>query len=291
VLTVTTAGGTASVPFSVLAAPAPLLTGVDPAGARPGQTLPVTLTGAYLYSVYAVTSPNPGVTATIVAASPDGTTLSLSVAIAADAPRGETSLVALGAGGSAGIALVVDNPPVVTAVAPAQGYLGQTLNVNLTGTALVSAQAIVSSNPGITGSVLSATDTTVEAQISIAAVAPTGPTDLGVSTAIGEASAAFTVTLPPSPAEELLDAVSRAVSVYQGPVDAPDPLTDLRDAVSRAVSVYQGPVDAPDLLTDLRDAVSRAVSVYQGPVDGDDATADLRDSVSRAVSIRQEEPE
>jgi hypothetical protein len=238
-LTVTTAGGTARVPFSVLAAPAPLLTGVDAAGAQPGQTLPVTLTGAYLYSVYAVTSPNPGVSAVIVAASPDGATLSLSVAIAADAPRGPTSLVAQGAGGSASIAFVVDNPPVVTAVVPAHGYLGQSFIVSFTGTALVSAQAIVSSNPGITGSVLSATDTTVEAQISIAAVAPTGPTAIGVRTLISEASTAFEVILPANPAEELLDAVSRAVSVYQGPADGDDAAADLRDGVSRAVSVRQ----------------------------------------------------
>jgi hypothetical protein len=172
--------------------------------------------------------------------------------------------VSQGAGGSASIAFVVDNPPVVTAVAPAQGYLGRTLNVSFTGTALVSAQAIVSSNPGITGSVLSATDTTVEAQISIAAVAPTGPTDLGVRTAIGESSPAFAVILPTNPVEEL------------------------QDAVSRAVSVYQGPADGDDAAADLHDAVSRAVSVYQGPADGDDAAADLRDGVSRAVSVRQE---
>jgi len=275
-LGLTTEGGTASVGFTVLALPAPTLSVVEPSGAQPGQTLPVTLTGTYLDSVSAVTSTNPGVTAVINGAGQDGTTLFLTVTVAADAPLGITSLIAQGPGGSASIGFAVDNPPVVSGVSPAEAYLGQTLNVSFSGTALSSAQAIVSSNPGISGTLLDASDTTVEARISIASVAPAGPTDVGVRTTIGEASTDFAVNIMPVPLDDIRDIVSRAVSVYQ----ADDPVAALRDAVSRVVSVYQ----ADDPFAGLRDAVSRAVSVYQP----DDPVTELRDAVSRAVSVLQE---
>jgi hypothetical protein len=94
------------------------------------------------------------------------------------------------------------------------------------------------------------------------------------------------VGLPSPEILDLTEAVSRALSAYQGPLDSADISMDLTEAVSRTLSAYHGPVDSPDIATDLTDAVSRALSVYNGPLDSADPLADLTDSVSRAISGR-----
>ena len=269
IISLTSEGGSASIGFNVLAAPLPTLLSVAPRGAEPGQTLSVILSGSNLFAVTAVTSPTLGVSATINSISQDGTSISLSLAVAFDALRGITSLVAESPAGSASIPFVIDYPPVITGVEPAIGYIGQSLLVTFNGSFLSSAEAVISTNYGITGSILSTSDTSVQAQITITGTLE-GQTEIGLRTVIGEATSAFEV-ITYDPDITLDDAVSRVVSVYQGKGD------ELLDAVSRAVSVFHSQLDET-----LYDSVSRSVSVFHGYIDGE-----LRDAVSRAVSVLQ----
>jgi hypothetical protein len=279
--------GSASVEIEVATAPPPILTEVTPSGATPGSSVPVTLSGSALYSVFAVTSPNPGLTTSIVGKSADGSQLSLMVTVADDAQRGITSLIAQSGGGTASIRFVVDMPPTLTQIVPALGFLGQTLDLTISGTALSGAESIFSANPGISGTILTATDTAVTARLVIDQVAPVGATTVGVRTPIGESSIDFEVGIPGDFSRELRDAVSRAVSVYQGNETAA--AVELTDAVSRTVSVYQGVFESgTDPASELTDAVSRTVSVYQGVLEsGTDPAAELTDAVSRTVSVYQ----
>ena len=83
--------------------------------------------------------------------------------------------------------------PVVTTVAADSGVQGTSFAVTFTGTDLGTASAVISDNPGISGSIGVATDTSVTANITIDALALPGLTTLGLTTLGGNSSAAFTV--------------------------------------------------------------------------------------------------
>jgi hypothetical protein len=83
--------------------------------------------------------------------------------------------------------------PVITSVTPNSGVQGTIVQVNFSGSNLASASQVISGNPGISGSIVSASDDTVVANIVIGSVAATGATTLGLTTLGGNASVAFTV--------------------------------------------------------------------------------------------------
>ena len=83
--------------------------------------------------------------------------------------------------------------PTLNDVTPLSGVQGTTFVVTFTGTDLATANGIVSTNPGISGTITTATDTQVTAQITLASLAVTGVTTLGVTTLGGSGSVPFTV--------------------------------------------------------------------------------------------------
>jgi hypothetical protein len=109
------------------------------------------------------------------------------------ATPGLKDLVYETAGGTAHLAWWVGLPPTLTTLAPTDGFQGQTLTATFTGTGLASASGVVSGNPGITGTILSASDTEVTVAVTIGAGAAVGSTTLGIQTALGSASLPFTV--------------------------------------------------------------------------------------------------
>ena len=174
---------------------APTLSQIQPLGVFPGSTNIVSLFGSDLETAFEVRSTNPDVNARIVGVAADGTDVEVELTADAAAAIGLTTLTVETFGGQAQIDFVIDNPPTLSGVAPAEGFQGQTLDVTFTGTGLASATEIVSSNAGIGGTITSTSDTSVQAQITIQPDALTGSTDIGLCTAIGQASQTFIVNL------------------------------------------------------------------------------------------------
>jgi len=87
--------------------------------------------------------------------------------------------------------------PVLTNVAPNSAVQGATVQVTFTGTDLATANGIVSANTGISGNIVSTTDTQVTAQITVASLAATGVTTLGITTLGGSTTVPFTVVQKP----------------------------------------------------------------------------------------------
>lgn len=69
------------------------------------------------------------------------------------------------------------------------------MDLTFTGTGLATATAVLLSNPGISGVITAASDTQVEARVTIQPDATVGSTDIGLLTAIGKASVPFIVNL------------------------------------------------------------------------------------------------
>ena len=120
---------------------------------------------------------------------------------------GQTYIVRLRAGGiadTAGNSLMSehtslfviedDEASTLTTVAPASGAPGTNFDVTFTGTNLATAGALVSDNPGVSGTITGKTDTSVTAGIIIAPSTTAGTTTLGLVTSGGTVKLPFTVT-------------------------------------------------------------------------------------------------
>ena len=83
--------------------------------------------------------------------------------------------------------------PTISSVAPETGVQDTIFLVTFNGNNLSTASAVVSNNPGVTGSILSANDNTATAEVTVNALATTGLTTLGLTTLGGSATATFTV--------------------------------------------------------------------------------------------------
>ena len=87
--------------------------------------------------------------------------------------------------------------PTLTLLTPASGVQGTTFSVTLTGASLATASAMVSDNPGVSGSITTKSDTSVVASITITPLALPGATTLGLTTFGGTVKLPFTVTKKP----------------------------------------------------------------------------------------------
>jgi hypothetical protein len=83
--------------------------------------------------------------------------------------------------------------PLIAGLTPNSGVQGTSFPVTFSGSELVTAFAVTSDNPGIVGAIVSTSDTSVTASITIDALAATGATTLGLTTLGGSTSQAFTV--------------------------------------------------------------------------------------------------
>jgi hypothetical protein len=176
-LTVTTPGGTATAPFTVLPPP-PAITGLSAASGLPGAS--VTLAGSHLTGATAVTFN--GVPATFVFVS--------DAELTAQVPAGATSgpvQVTTPSGTAVGGTFVVLGPPAVTGFSPGGGRPGT--SVAITGTHLAGATAVTFNGVPAAFSVVS--DTLLSAQV------PPGATTgvLAVTTPLGTALGATAYTV------------------------------------------------------------------------------------------------
>jgi hypothetical protein len=192
-LGLTVGGANFSAPFTVIAA-APSVTSVTPASGIVGTTFPVTFVGTSLAGASAIASSNAGITGTITG-TPTSTSVTASIAIAASATTGTTSLGVVIGGQTYSVNFAVNSAtPTLTSIAPAAGAAGTTFSVTFAGTNLSGATAVVSGNPGVSGSITGApTSTGVTAQIAITSAAATGATTLGIVVGGKTLSLAFTV--------------------------------------------------------------------------------------------------
>ncbi|MCG6942214.1 MAG: hypothetical protein LJE69_13295, partial [Thiohalocapsa sp.] len=176
------------------APPAPTLSAVSPTGAAPTQALTVHLSGTDLQTADTVLSSDPDVDARILSANADGSDLEVELNIGAGAGPGTVDLQVQTLGGTtAPIGFIVDDPPSLTSITPADGFQEQTLKVDFVGTGLGFADAVISSDPAITGTITTKTDTTVTAVVTVGAGAASGTAYLGLHTPVGDASLPFEV--------------------------------------------------------------------------------------------------
>ncbi len=87
--------------------------------------------------------------------------------------------------------------PVIDSVLPDQTIQGSILIVTISGSNLATANEMISDNQGVMGTILSASDTTVEAEISVDIFAPIGPASLGLATLGGGVTVPFTIVQKP----------------------------------------------------------------------------------------------
>ncbi len=183
-LGVTVGGQTVSLPFTINPA-TPTLTSVSPNSGTVGTSFPVTFTGTNLSGASAIVSGNSGVSATITGAS-TSTTVTATVVITSTATTGATTLGVVVNGTPLSLPFtVVAATPTLTSITSSggssgSGTVGTNTTFTFTGTNLSNATAVVSGNPGVTGTIISTSATSVTASITISATAVTGATTLGL---------------------------------------------------------------------------------------------------------------
>jgi hypothetical protein len=211
--------------------PATTLASLNPASGTAGTTFPVTFTGTGLSSASAVVSGNSGVSGTITSTS--ATSVTASITITGAASTGTTTLGLKVGATSYALNFTVNPAVTLTSVSPASGTVGTTFPVTFTGTGLASATAVLSSNAGISGTITSASATSVSASITITAGAATG-SGYTIGLTVGGTSynsLPFTVT----PAVTLT-----SVSPASGTVGTTFPVTFTGTGLSSATAVVSG---------------------------------------------------
>jgi len=197
-LGLTTLGGSASVAFTVLHK-APVISAIVPSSGDQGATVAAQIQGSGLTDISSINIDGSGVVVNDLGTG-DDTVRDVEFVIDAAAPIGIRNVTVATPGGADGATFTVLGfvplAPDVTSVTPDSGEQGSSLQVTFNGSNLSGANAVVSSNPDITGSIVSATDTGVVADIVIDAAAALGVTELGVSSPSGSDTVTFTVNTP-----------------------------------------------------------------------------------------------
>jgi hypothetical protein len=197
-LAVLNSAGASSAPFviSILPTP-PVLTSISPSSVLEGTTVSATLIGAN-FSPDATVATNNNSIAISNATVNSPTQITASFFISQNAPTGPTNVtVNTSAGTSNAAVLTVSGTyPTLTAVSPASGVSGTTVQVALTGTNFVQGAKVATTYGGIavTGvNVISPTQ--INATLTISATADPGPAYFTVNTGSGMAGwAVFNVT-------------------------------------------------------------------------------------------------
>jgi hypothetical protein len=199
----TPAGLTNTLPFTVVAPPAPTLTAISPVSGLRGTAVPVTLTGTnFTATGTTVAVAGGGVTVSgvnVVSA----TQITATFTIAANAsltPATRTVTVTTPGGTSGGGVTFTLLGPSLTSIAPTTGARGTVVPVTLTGTGLTGATAVTVSGAGVTVSgVTVVNDATVTANFTITATAGLTPRTVTVTAPGGTSNTeTFTVVNPPT---------------------------------------------------------------------------------------------
>jgi len=164
--------------------PRPTLASISPNNGLRGTSVTVTLNGTDLETVQSVTAGN-GITVNITATSQ--TTITATFTISSTATIGAHNVFVTTLGGNSnplnGAFTVV--APTLTSISPTSGSRGTQVAVTITGSNLAGATGLTGLGTGVTVApgTFSATATTVKATLSIAANAPTGASNIRVTTA------------------------------------------------------------------------------------------------------------
>jgi len=196
-LGLTTLGGSTSLPFTVLHK-TPVINSIVPNSGDQGTTVSSQIQGSGLTDISNISIDGTGVSVNDLGTGND-TLRNVEFVIDGAATPGPRNVTVTTPGGSdSAIFTVVEviPAPALTSISPDNGVQGTTPQITFSGTNLTGATAIVSSNAGITGSIVSSTDTTVIADLIISASASLGISQLGVSTAGGSDTLAFNVSAP-----------------------------------------------------------------------------------------------
>jgi hypothetical protein len=202
IISLTTPGGTVAVDFTVNPAGGLIVTSAAPAAiGTQGVPLALTVGGQNLAGLTTdnVSVSGAGVTVNSVTPAGDGTSVDLSLAIAADADLGTHAIVFSSTGGGALLQLYVRRPtPSITQVSPAAGSTGATVPITITGSNLTGAALVVTSGDGAVGGVVvsqvaSPDDSTLTATLTITATPSDEPRLLIVTNEAGQSTAEFFV--------------------------------------------------------------------------------------------------
>jgi hypothetical protein len=157
IISLVTAGGVVALDFTVNPAGGPIVTGVAPVTiGTQGFQLDLTISGENLASLGLanVTVSGTGVTPLSVTPALDGTSLALSLTVAADADIGTHAITFTSPLGGALLQLVIQRPaPMIAQVSPAAGEIGTTVPLTITGSHLTGAALVITSGASGQGGV------------------------------------------------------------------------------------------------------------------------------------------
>ena len=152
-----TTGGTLAVNFTVNPTGGPIVTGATPvAKGTQGFQLDLVVSGENLASLGLanVSVSGSGVTPLALTPANDGTSLALSLAVAADAEIGTHAIVFSSPLGGAVLQLVIQRPaPVIAQISPRAGAIGTTVLLTITGSNLTGAALVITSGASGQGGV------------------------------------------------------------------------------------------------------------------------------------------
>ncbi|MBZ5726426.1 MAG: IPT/TIG domain-containing protein [Acidobacteriia bacterium] len=196
-ISLTTAGGSASIPFTILPPP-PVLTSIAPATGFQGQILAVTLTGSKLTGSTLDGNLTAGISATGVVVVSD-TQITATFNVALTATLGPATIVVNNANGASNpvtFTVTLPPPPTITSIAPTSGVAGTTVPVTIAGTTLLG--GTLNLPAGVTATGVTATSTQITASLVITAAAATGAKNITVTTPGGTTATpvVFTVNAP-----------------------------------------------------------------------------------------------
>jgi hypothetical protein len=228
-ITVTSAGGSATVVFMVKARPLPTVTSVSDSDYLQGVSYTgIIVTGTYLRLTQSASISGGGLTLNSVVVDSD-TQITLGLTVADTAAIGDRDLiVTTRSGDSAPYILTVDqpDPPDLLDIDPDSHPQGFVVTVRLTGTDLLTTRDVDVSGSGVTvNSFNGLSDTEVEAELELDETAIPGDRDVTVTTLGGSHSITFEVEACPAPtlASVTPDSGNRGTSV-QVTVDGSDVL-------------------------------------------------------------------
>jgi sugar lactone lactonase YvrE len=163
--------------------PQPLITGINPARAIVGTSIPATVSGAGLTGATSITFSGAGVTAAIISGGTDQT-LSISISVAANAAVGlRTFTVTTPGGTSQPFNGFIVARPTITSISPAMGSTGFSLAATINGTDLNGAATVTVSGVGVTAAITGvATDTSVPVLMTISPGADPGVRQVTLAT-------------------------------------------------------------------------------------------------------------
>lgn len=196
-VSVTTGGGTSGTVAFNVTPPPPTLSSIVPGSGPQGATVPVTLTGTNFVSGASVGVGSSNITVSNVSVV-SSTQITATFSIASAAPVGSSTVTVSTSGGTSlpvTFGITSAAAPILTSINPANGSVGATVPVTLTGSNFLSGATVSINNAGVTiSSVTVVSATQITATFAIAPTASTGPANVSVTTSNGTSgTVTFTV--------------------------------------------------------------------------------------------------